>query len=142
MLAHIKTMAILLISNTSCLHKAPESHHPRCDHRLPKIEYVDFHASLNTFLLNLILFKLLHSIFEKLVLHACPEPLMKDYEIYAKGHPIIGIKIVKILSIILIVYIQHNVWAQLQKNSIELILKKYFYSKSPTYFKIKKPPIF
>lgn len=57
MLAHILKMAILLISNTSCLHKAPESHHPYCDHRLQKIEDVDFHASLNTFLLHLMLFK-------------------------------------------------------------------------------------
>lgn len=96
MLAHIQKMAILLISNTSCLHKALESHHPCCDHRLQKIEYVDFHASLNTFLLHLILFKLLQSIFEKMVLHACPEPLTKDCEIFAKGYPIIGIKIVKL----------------------------------------------
>lgn len=57
MLAHIKTMTIFLISNASYFHKVPESHCPCCDHRLQKIEDVDCHASLNTFLLHLMLFK-------------------------------------------------------------------------------------
>lgn len=77
MLAHTKTMTIFLISNGFYFHRARESHHPCCDHGLQKIGDVDCHASLNTFLLHLMLFKLLQSILEKLVLHPCPELLMK-----------------------------------------------------------------
>lgn len=57
MSVHIKTMTVFLISNTSYFHIAAESHRPCCDHRLQKIEDVDCHASLITFLLHLMLFK-------------------------------------------------------------------------------------
>lgn len=132
-------MAILLISNTSCLHKAQESRHPCCDHRLQKTDYVDFGASLNTFLLHLMLFKWLQSIFEKLVLHPFPEPLMKDCEIHAKSYPIIGIKIAKLFSIFLILHIHLNVSAQLKKYQIKLMLEKYFFTqKSKVLIYLKK----
>lgn len=78
-LAHIKIKTVFLISNTSYFHRAAESC-PCCEQRLQETEDVDFQASLNTFLLRLMLFKLLRSILEKVVLHPFPEPLMKGYD--------------------------------------------------------------